>query len=71
MKIKEIVSQYRRDFTAIYECEHCGYTTKGRGYDDANFHNNVIPAMKCEKCGPAASENYRPLATKYPEGMQL
>lgn len=25
MKIKEIISQNRRDFTAIYQCEHCGH----------------------------------------------
>jgi len=23
MRIKEITSRYRRDFTAILECEHC------------------------------------------------
>ena len=48
MKIKEIISQSRRDFTAIYECEHCEHITDpSYGYDDANFHNNVIPVMKC------------------------
>jgi transcription elongation factor Elf1 len=71
MKIKEITSQYRRDFYAIYECEHCGATHKSYGYDDANFHNNVIPNMVCEKCGKKAPDNYRPLATKYPEGYQI
>ncbi len=71
MKIKTIVSQNRRDFTAIYECEHCGETHSGRGYDDAHFHNNVIPAKECPKCGKAADENYRPLTTKHPEGKQL
>jgi len=71
MRIKEITSQYRRDFHAIYECEHCGTTIKSYGYDDAYFHQNVIPAMKCSHCGKAASENYRPLATKYPEGTTV
>lgn len=71
MQIKIIESQYRRDFTAIYECEHCGNTKEGEGYDDEYFHQNVIPAMKCDKCGKTASENYRPLTTKYPEGMQI
>jgi len=71
MKIKEIKSQHRRDFTAIYECEHCGVSKKGRGYDDRNFHNNVIPEMECEKCGKTASDSYRPLATKYPDGQQI
>jgi len=65
MKIKTIESQSRRDFYAIYECEHCGHEERGSGYDDDNFHRNVIPAMKCKKCGMAASENYRPMGTKY------
>ena len=71
MRIKEILSQNRRDFRAIYECEHCGYTYEGSGYDDANFHNNVIPEMKCPKCGKIAPNNYRPLSPKYPEGYQV
>lgn len=65
MKIKIIINQHRRDFTAIYECEHCGFTEKGSGYDDDNFHQNVIPKMKCEKCGKTSPEDYRPLTTKY------
>lgn len=71
MRIKEIISQHRRDFTAIYECEHCGHTGKGGGYDDAFFHENVIPKKECSQCGKTASDTYRPLATKYPEGMQV
>jgi len=66
MKIKKIESQYRRDFRAVYECEHCGYTKRDWGYDDANFHQNVIPEMRCDKCG-RTGKNYRPLAPKYPE----
>ena len=67
MKIKKIKSQYRRDFEAIYECEHCEHTIEGDGYDDAYFHNNVIPDMECEQCGKKASQDYRPLTTKYDE----
>ena len=67
MKIKTIKSQNRRDFHAVYECDHCGHTTEGYGYDDANFHNNVIPEMKCDKCGKISGEDYRPLTTKYGE----
>lgn len=67
MKIKTIKSQYRRDFTAVYECEHCGATIEGNGYDDAYFHKNVIPDMVCQQCGKKADENYRPLTTKYAE----
>lgn len=71
MKIKEILSQSRRDFTAIYECEHCNKSHKGSGYDDANFHINVITNMMCKECGKKSDDNYRPLSTKYPEGMTV
>lgn len=66
MKIKEILSQSRRDFTATLECEHCGHEDHlSSGYDDANYHQNVIPQFECPKCGKKAADNYRPLATKY------
>ena len=68
MKIKKIISQYRRDFKAEYECEHCGDVEVGTGYDDAHFHRDVIPDMVCKKCGKKAPDDYRPLTTKYPEG---
>jgi transcription elongation factor Elf1 len=71
MKIKKITSQTRRDFYAIYECEHCGFEENSYGYDDANFHQNVIPSMKCKQCGKNAASDYRPLTTKYPEGMTV
>ena len=71
MKIQKIISQSRRDFRAIYECEHCEHTKEGRGYDDSYFHAEVIPKMKCEKCGKKANDDYRPLTTKYPDGMQV
>jgi len=68
MKIKRINAQYRRDFRADYECEHCGYIKKnGYGYDDVNFHQNVIPKMQCPVCGKTASGDYHPLTTKYAE----
>lgn len=54
MRIQKKVSQHRRDFRAIYECEHCRATHESSGYDDANFHDNVIPRMKCTQCGKAA-----------------
>lgn len=71
MKIKKITNQDRRDFTAVYECEHCGGETTGYGYDDENFHKNVIPKMKCKKCEKSAGDDYRPLATQYPEGFTV
>jgi len=71
MKIQKIIEQHRRDFLAIYECEHCGHIEKGSGYDDANFHQTVIPNMQCCSCGKKAGDDYRPLATKYPAGMVI
>ncbi len=71
MKIKTIKSQHRRDFTAVYECEHCGAIHEGYGYDDANFTQKVIPNMNCEQCGKTADDNYRPLTTKYPEHIVI
>ena len=71
MKIKEITSQHRRDFKAVYVCEHCDAEESKSGYDDANFHQNVIPAMPCGSCGKTAGDNYRPLSTKYPEGKTI
>jgi predicted RNA-binding Zn-ribbon protein involved in translation (DUF1610 family) len=56
MKIIEMLSQNRRDFTAIYECESCGNKEESYGYDDRNFHDNVIPNMKCKKCGKSRNE---------------
>jgi len=69
MKIKKITSQSRRDFTAIYICEHCGHEEQGTGYDDAFFHATVIPKMRCHGCGKTASGDYVPQATKYPAGQ--
>ncbi len=70
MKIKKILSQYRRDFYADYECEHCHFIVKEQyGYDDANFHKNVIPNMKCPVCGKISPENYQPRAPKYAADM--
>ena len=65
MKIQKIISRHRRDFTAIYECEHCLYTYEGPGYDDDVFHKIVIPSWECKLCGKKADGNYRPMGTKY------
>ena len=71
MHIHKFISQDRRDFVAIYICEHCDHRKESMGYDDANYHLNVIPNFECPKCHKTAGENYRPLTTKYPEGMQI
>ncbi|MCL1974617.1 MAG: hypothetical protein FWG61_00480 [Firmicutes bacterium] len=71
MHIKRIIWQYRRDFRAEYECEHCGNILTDRGYDDTFFHTSVIPDMTCPLCDRQADDSYRPLAPKYPDGMQV
>jgi primosomal protein N' len=72
MKIKKIISQNRRDYTAIMVCEHCqNEQIDNCGYDDSYYHQNVIPKMKCQKCGKTAPPDYKPNSTKYPEGMQV
>lgn len=51
MKIMQILSQHRNDFTADMECEHCGNVQRNPyGYHDAYYHEKVIPAMTCKKC---------------------
>ena len=70
MKLIEKIDQMRRDFTGKFECQGCGnIETDTSCYDDDYYHNNVIPAMKCEKCGESTNslklENER-MATKYP-----
>ena len=71
MHIKKILWQHRRDFTAIYACEHCGHEYEGSGYDDSNFHQNVIPDRECPECKKKADKNYTPKETKYPDGMTV
>ena len=66
MKIEKITSQNRRDFTAWFVCEHCGYRHERSGYDDDYFHREVIPDMKCPDCGKKSPSDYRPMGTKYP-----
>ncbi len=69
MHIKKITYRNRRDFTADYGCEHCEHIQESYGYDDANFHDNVIPDMKCESCGKLATSAAPKLRPKYDEGV--
>ena len=72
MRIVEILQQNRRDFRALFECEGCGHRFERSGYDDENFHRNVIYELECPACGKSARDlgsDYRPLSTKYPAGM--
>lgn len=75
MKIKQILTQHRRDFTAIMKCEFCSHEEKDNsGYDDRFYHDNVIPNMKCSKCGESTLSKGGEIVktnTKYPEGFQI
>ena len=73
MKIQKILSQHRRDFSALMVCEHCGHQeTLNSGYDDDHYHKNVIPKMKCEECGEIAPiVSFIPQETKYPSDLQV
>ena len=75
MKILEITSQHRRDFRAVMVCEFCQDITQlTNGYDDRNYHDNVIPNMVCKKCDKSTISENGPVEfvqTKYPSGMIL
>ena len=74
MKIVRITSQHRRDFYADVVCEGCGATDTISGYDDRNYHDNVMPAMKCKVCGQSRNDLgiiEEPRATRYPEHMTV
>ena len=67
-KRAETISQY---FQKGGQIAVSGRIQTGSGYDDSYFHKKVIPEMTCDKCGKKADANYRPLATKYPDGFQI
>ena len=52
MYILNKTSQHNNDFTAILQCEHCDSTQRlTSGYNDSNYYNKVIPAIRCNSCG--------------------
>tara|TARA_R110000850_G_C9996151_1_gene468159 strand:+ start:5214 stop:5414 length:201 start_codon:yes stop_codon:yes gene_type:complete len=66
MKIKKILTQNRRDFTATLICEHCEHEENlSGGYDDVFYHRKVIPSFACGKCGKKRADDYRPLTTDH------
>ena len=66
-----MISQSRRDFKAVFECESCEAEETISGYDDTHFHQKVIPDMKCKNCEEKAPAQYRALAPKYAEHQQV
>ena len=75
MKIRKIVSQHRRDFTALMECEFCGHQEMNNsGYDDRYYHDNVVPNRKCSNCGESTISGGGEIertATRYSEDYQI
>lgn len=71
MRLKTKLRQHRRDFTGIYECDHCGYLEEASGYDDAYFHQHVIPNMPCPGCGEKASPYTPKTSPDVPEGSVI
>lgn len=71
MRLKTKIRQHRRDFTGIYECDHCGFLEEGPGYDDTHFHQQVIPNMTCPGCGEKAADHTPRTAPDVPAGAVL
>jgi hypothetical protein len=52
MRIVEILSRHRNDFSFICGCEHCGHQyRRGDGYADAYYCLRVVPGQHCPECG--------------------
>lgn len=53
MKIHKVNNSYGYDFYWEGICEHCSAINEKMppGYDDTNYHKNVIPKMICKSCG--------------------
>ena len=60
-----MISQHRRDFVAIFICEHCNDEIEKSGYDDTHYHANVVPDLECKECGKKSPDDYTPRAPKY------
>lgn len=69
MKITKYTYRSRRDFKAVFECEACNHTIEEWGYDDPNFHENVIPEMPCPEC--KATSGKQTSHRTIPEGIVL
>lgn len=75
MKITNIISQHRRDFTFEATCEGCGHVQiNDSGYDDANYYDNVVPNQKCKKCGESTNslgETPDKITPRVPPGLVI
>lgn len=57
MKIQRVIEQHKQDFIAIYKCENCNEMEERGGYDIRYFHQEIIPSLKCKKCGKKRPED--------------
>lgn len=71
MRLNYKTSQHRRDFNAVFECEHCGHQITRTGYDDTYFHTKVIPAMRCPRCQQTAAPDTPTSTPDVPAGVAL
>ena len=56
MQITKRYAWNRRDFLFDATCEQCGHVSSNiDGYDDEYYYNNVMPDMKCGKCGESSN----------------
>lgn len=64
MRIERITWQHHNDYVADMVCEHCAAKDVDKcGYNDANYHNNVIPRFYCQSCGKnRAGDMKKPVA---------
>jgi hypothetical protein len=75
MIIKKVLTYCRRDFTATLECEFCkAMDHLSSGYDDSNYHNNVLANRKCKNCDKSSisgKSKIIPKEPKYPENFVI
>lgn len=75
MRITKTYNWMRRDFCATMQCESCGHTQENTScYDDRNYYDNIIPDIKCDKCGKSTIEigaSPQLVATKYPSTLEI
>lgn len=62
MRLIKKLDKVNHDFQGVYECETCHGVRIDKSldsYDDANFHENVIPEMPCYLCDKKATLSKR------------
>ena len=65
MKITKVTNRINNDFWATVSCEHCGaVVTNWSGYEDTNYHQNVMPKFHCKECGQNRAGETKALTPK-------